>query len=252
MVMGIYHADKIFLGYMTTPESVGIYNVANKIAFLIIAPFWAGAQALGPVFSDYWAKRQIDELNEIYKFSTYLSLFIVGSVAIFLGINIKLILGLFGQEFVTTKTITVTIVLGASLFLTILPGHFAQLVRMSGKTYISTINTFFITVLNLVLNYFFIKKYGFVGAAVGTAISIVWGHLNGFIILKFIYKNKVSPFSTYYFIILIIFAGLSALLYFYNDLFINNLLALSVLSVTGYMFFKDEIHNALKRVKLNN
>ncbi|GAX59186.1 uncharacterized membrane protein [Candidatus Scalindua japonica] len=249
LMLSIDKMDKVFLGYMATTESVGIYNVASKIAFIVVIPFWAGAQVLAPLFSEYWSKNQIKQLNEIYKYSSYLFLFIAGSVVIFLWINIKLILGVFGEQFVNNEAVVVTTILSLSLFLTILPGCFSQLIRMSGKTYLSTINTFLIGSLNFVLNYFLIPEYGMLGAAIATATAVLCGHLNGFIILKFIYKGTVSPFSYNYFLVLATISGVSILVYYSPNLILDNVLAFFIMSLIGYVMFRSELSKVMVKLR---
>ncbi len=87
-----------------------------------------------------------------------------------------------------------------------------------------------------------------VGAAIATAVALLCGHLNGFIILKYFYNFAVSPFSYNYFHILTVMVGLGLLSYFSTNLIINNLLAFIVLSMTGVSIFRKEISYLIKKL----
>jgi len=239
--LGIYEADKIFLGYMTTPDSVGIYNVANRIAFLVIAPFWAGATVVGPLFSEHWSKNKVRDLDEIYKYFTSLFLFVAGSITLFVFINTRFVLGLFGPEFVNDETIAVTLILSFTLFITILPGHYAQLAVMSGRTHLVTLITFGTAFLNVILNYFMIRNYGILGAASATAIALGSASVIGFLVLNFVYKRVVWPFCANYFVALLPVLALATVFYFFKNPYVNNLLTVIVMAVVGYRLFKKEL-----------
>ena len=247
--LGIYEADKIFLGYMMAPESVGIYTVANRIAFLVIAPFWAGATVIGPLFSEYWSKNQVRDLDEIYKYFTSLFLFIVGVAALFIFINIRFLLGLFGPDFVTDETIAVSLILSFTLFLTILPGHYAQFTLMSGRTHLVTLITFGTALLNVVLNYFLIQRYGILGAAGATAIALGSASVIGFLVLNFVYKRAVWPFCTNYFVALLPVLALAAVFYVFKNPYVNNLLTVMVMAVVGYRLFNKELLQLLGKLR---
>lgn len=241
LTVGLYSGDRILLGYLTDPESVGIYHVANRIAFLVIIPFWAGAQAVAPLFSEYWAQNRVKQLGEIYRYWAYVFLFVVGSILVMLWINVGWILRLFGARFGTPETVSVTMILSVSLFLTILPGNISQLLRMSGRNYLWTLNILVVSAMNLILNFILIPRFGVVGAAVATGIALVSGHLIGFILLRTAYKNAFGPFSRNYFVILAAIGALTSIIYFSDRLILNNVLALSALFGLGYPIFKKEL-----------
>jgi len=242
LALTIYETDKIFLGYMTSPESVGIYNVSSRIAFFVIAPFWASAHTFGPYMSEYWSKGQYDKLKGYYQKLTYTFMFLLGSLFSIILINNQFILGLFGQEFTTENSLWIIVIVGAGLLFQMVPGQNGQLYNMTGKTYLAFIDTFLTAILNVTLNYFLIRRYGLIGAALATGISIAFVNLIGLGYFSIVFKNKVHPFCSRYFINLIYMISISSLGFFMrhqNPVYSNWVLFTVIITFGGTMYFRS-------------
>jgi O-antigen/teichoic acid export membrane protein len=211
LALGVFQADKLCLGYLTDPGSLGLYAVASKLAFLAIAPAWAASQTLAPIIAERWSSNRIDELRHTYQRHAEVSLLVTGVAVAAVLVNVRWLLGLFGPELVNADAIRVTQLLSLGLLLSVLPGSQAQLYRMSGRTYLATLNAFSVAVLNVTLNVVLIQRYGVVGAAAATAISLAVGNLSGFVYLKLFFGFRIHPFGERYWVSLAAAAGLVAL-----------------------------------------
>lgn len=210
LALGVFQADKLCLGYLTDPGSLGLYAVASKLAFLAIAPAWAAAQTMAPIISERWSSNQIDELRHTYQRLAEVSLLLTGTAVAAVLVNVRWLLGLFGPELVNADAIRVTQLLSLGLLLTVLPGSQAQLYRMSGRTHLATLNAFSVAALNVTLNLVLIQRYGVVGAAAATAVALAAGNLSGFIYLKLFFGFRIHPFGERYWLSLGAAVGLVA------------------------------------------
>jgi O-antigen/teichoic acid export membrane protein len=101
------------------------------------------------------------------------------------------ILGLFGEEF--TAGATVLTVLAVAKVTQVAVGPSGYVLMMTDHQYLNVFNQVSTAVLNVVLNYVLILRYGIVGAAVATGISI--GVVNVARIVQVWYFEGMTPFS---------------------------------------------------------
>lgn len=209
--LGVYEMDKVFLGFMTDAASVGTYAVASRVAVLVIAPYMAGAQAFAPLVARLWTAGARDVLRDYYQRATVLALVGTGALVGLLFLNLGWILALFGPSLDVAAATTIAQVVALGLLVTVLPGNQAQLYRMSGKTWISAVNMGVITLANVALNLALIPRYGALGAAVASSISIAAANLSGFLFLKLCFGWEIHPVGPRYVSAVLAAGGLALL-----------------------------------------
>jgi len=180
----------IFLGWMDTfilgiyepDESIGIYNVALKLALVTSFSIEAINSSLAPKIANLYVNNLKEKFLSLIKFSTrlnfILTLFIVSVLIIF---N-ESFLSIFGEDF---KAGSIALIILCSIHLiNSSVGSVGIIMQMTGKQkqyqYIAIISL----CINLLLNFILIPKYGINGAAVATAVSLSVWNVSGCVYLK--------------------------------------------------------------------
>jgi O-antigen/teichoic acid export membrane protein len=185
---GILNAtiDRIFITRMVGVSDTGLYSVGYQIGSILALLATAFNQAYSP-----WLFKKLNEgnaryCNKIVK-NTYTYFILILSLAIIMGLSAPIILKvLVGVNFQGSSVFIIWIALGASF-----QGMYYMVVNYIfyvEKTYILAIATFLGAIFNVVLNYFFIKYNGAIGAAQATSLV----HFLTFLMVWFL-SAKVYP-----------------------------------------------------------
>lgn len=162
--------DRIMLGYFGTAQDVGIYKAAAVTAFqltIVLASFNA---IFSPLISDLHNQHRRGELEKLFKtaarwiFTLTLPGFLV--IALF-G---EKIMGVFGSGFI--GGFTPLVVLGAAQLVSASVGSVVFILTMTGHQKVELVNSVTLGLLNVLLNIWLIQRYGMLGAAAATGISI--------------------------------------------------------------------------------
>jgi len=175
----LFWIDSIFLGYFKGATEVGFYNAAIPIISLL----WIVPNLFIPLFfpliTKDFAKKKFEVIREltkqIGKWILILNLPIFLILILFPGAVINL---LFGPSYIFAENALRFLSIGALFFSMGLIS--SQILSMMGKTKLILIDTIFVAILNVVLNFFLIpmpkilfldNSLGLIGAAVATTIS---------------------------------------------------------------------------------
>lgn len=162
--------DILMLGILKDSAAVGYYQVAFQTA-AILGFVMFGVNSLFPsVAADLYHTDRLDELRSTYqvvtKWITYLT--VVGFL--FIVIKSDEILRLFGSSFGQSQQALV--ILGIAFIVAGVVGPTGYLLSMTGYERVELVNNVLIALLNIGLNYVLITRFGIVGAAVSTSISL--------------------------------------------------------------------------------
>jgi O-antigen/teichoic acid export membrane protein len=166
-----YWIDSFSLGYLTDVAQVGFYNAVVPIAMLISIIPDLFIQLFYPLITQEYSKKNFKFIEEISKqvskwiFIITLPLFLL--IFIFPGVIINI---LFGSEYLLAEKALRILSFGA--FFSILAGLLTTLLAMAGKSKTLFMNLLITSILNLILNFIFINKFGINGAAFATCL--VW------------------------------------------------------------------------------
>jgi len=174
--------DIIMLGWLSNSSSVGLYTVATRLVLFIAFFLQITNSTISPKIAALFANNQLKEINIMVKQVTFW-LIVIGVLStvffLFLG---KPILSLWGNEF--TQAYYCLIILCFGQFINVSTGCSGVLLIMSGNekvfSYISGISL----LLNFVFNLVLITKYGIIGAAIATSITIAGENIVRVIIAK--------------------------------------------------------------------
>lgn len=169
------NADAIMIGWLGNSTMVGLYTVAAKIAMLTIFFLQITISAISPKIAHLFAENKLLQLEKLVQNITF-GLTIVALIT--LGIIIlfgKLILGFWGKEFVEGYNSLVILSIGQ--FFNIATGASGAVLMMCGLQNEYARFSVILVILNLAFNYFLIKDFGIVGAAISTSITIIIDNL---------------------------------------------------------------------------
>jgi len=162
--------DRIMIGYYCVPESVGIYSVAAKVAIQIKVVLTCINTSIGPIIADLGNKGRKSEIAFLFKTSTRWIVTLVLPMVLICVLFARNLVGLFGTDFLESRLILV--ILSFAYLIAAGTGSVGVILNMTGRQNIEMVNTFFMLLLNIVLNMWLIRAYGVVGAAIATGLSI--------------------------------------------------------------------------------
>ncbi|WP_266080471.1 flippase [Haladaptatus caseinilyticus] len=162
--------DILMLGILMDSAAVGYYQVAFQTA-AIMGFIMFGVNSLFPsVAADLYHSDRLDELRTTYQIITKWITYLTVVSFLFIVIKSDEILRLFGSSFEQSQM--ALIVLGTAFIVAGVVGPTGYLLSMTGYERVEMVNNVVIAVLNIVLNYVLIGKFGVLGAAFSTSISL--------------------------------------------------------------------------------
>ncbi len=176
-------ADTIMLGVFKTATEVGYYNVASKIAKVIVIILMAINAIAAPKFAEFWEKKDIEGLVKMAKQATKLIFWTTLPFFIFLMVFPGIVLSFFGKDFIASSTCLIILLIG--FFFNAISGSVGLVLLMTGHQVFHQKIIFVGALINIVLNYLLIPKFGINGAAFASAISMIFWNLSfGFKVKK--------------------------------------------------------------------
>ena len=162
--------DILMLSYYLPADQIGIYSIANRLAVLVFFLASSTFAIFSPAIARLLGKDQREDIESLLNKVTRLIL--IGTIPIFLIITIfsKEALTIFGKEF--TAGNTALLILASSFLFNSLIGFAGQILGVMGRSKLILINSLGASILNIVLNYVLIPRYGIIGAAMATGFSI--------------------------------------------------------------------------------
>ncbi len=191
MLMG--WTDTIMLGMLRTTQEVGVYNVALRISTITSISLVAINTIAAPKFAEFWGKKDMEGLGKIARQSTKLIFWMSFPILVIVIIFSKQILSIFGQEFKIGVIALVILTIGQ--FVNAFVGSVGNILQMTGYEGFHQKVVLIGTVLNIILNYFLIPYYGINGAAVASAISMIFWNVT-----MVLFVNSRFNFWTFAFI----------------------------------------------------
>lgn len=178
--------DRVFITNMVGIETTGVYTVGYQIGMIINLLATAFHQAYIPWLyaklneDDHKVKRKIVKFTYVY-FAIILILSIgLSSIApYFLSIIV-------GKEFAQSSIYVVWIAIGYAF-----NGMYLMVVNYifyAKKNYILSIVTFASAMINIILNYFFIRSFGAIGAAQATTLIYLLKFISVWLLSAKVYK----------------------------------------------------------------
>ncbi len=175
-------SDTLVLGIYETDETIGVYNVALKIAMITSFSLQAINSILAPKIATYFKLNQKDKFESLIRFSTKLNFIITTVIVVLILIFHRFILATFGEAFLSGSIILIILCVGQ--LINSFSGSVGIILQMTGhqKKYQNIV--FVALIINLALNFLLTPLYGAFGAAVSTVIGIAYWNFSGAFYLK--------------------------------------------------------------------
>ena len=255
------HTDRILLGVYMSTTDVGIYVAAFFIASLTISIAAAFSFIFLPVISEYFAERDISGISDLFSTVTKWVFLLTFPIVIYLILYGKDVIRLiYGDPYLTGSSALTILSVGIAMFA--LTGMAGSILIAITKTKLNLLSEIIGAVSNIILNILLIPRYGIMGAAIGTSVSISLRNISS---LGFVYRElKIHPYDINYIKIVVISVISLVLLSFvfktYTD-FLWSFLIIIPIFLTIYLIFllitgcldetdKSFIKTLLKKVKI--
>lgn len=183
---GMLMVNKLLINHIADTASVGVYDIGFTFANLVNVLSWAINQAYVPWFFDRM-KDKNSHTGSILKFAENAVLF-YSLVALLISLFIKEVLGIaVTGEFVRGWTV-VPLISFAYVFNGLYFFFVNGLFYNEKSTRYVPLCTLFSAALNIGLNVLLIPRYGIMGSAVATLISLIFSS-----VVVFLVSNRVEP-----------------------------------------------------------
>ena len=179
--------DIIMLGMFRTEDEVGIYNVAQKIAMFVSLPLMAINTIAAPKFAEFWGKKDLKGLTKVAKQSTKMIFWFSFPVVLCFLLFPELLMGMFGESFKAGTLALIFLTLGQ--FVNAISGSVGYILQMTGNQVYYQNVILIGSIINILMNFVLIPIYGITGAAIASAVSMVyWNVAFGYKVKKILGK----------------------------------------------------------------
>lgn len=174
--------DTFVMGVYETDSNVGIYNVCIKIATITSFTLLAINSILAPKIAKSYAEGNEAHYKKLIRFSTKLNFLVSSFVIVGILLFNKLLLSIFGPEFIKGQTIL--FILCAGQMVNSFSGSVGIILQMIGKQKVYQNFVISALLINLILTILLTPIYGGIGAATATVISMAFWNLGCAFYLK--------------------------------------------------------------------
>lgn len=250
--------DALMIGHFIGLDSTAVYAMAVYLSALVAIPGDSISKISMPLLSTSWKNKRMDEIDNLYKKTSNTQFLLGGLLLLLMWGSIENFYELQREEYANGKY--VFLILGFAKLANMTFGVNGQIISISKYYRFDTTTAFILGLLTVLTNYLFIPKWGIIGAAMATAITIV-----AFNLVRYIYvliKLKLQPFSSITFKISLILA----MAFFLNEflpkidniyldtVYRSSLLALSVIVPAYYLKVSTDLNEYilknLRRIKI--
>ncbi|MCD6216008.1 MAG: flippase [Candidatus Aenigmarchaeota archaeon] len=185
--------DRVMIGFFGSEVDVGIYNAAAMTASQASIFLGSFAPIFLPSIAELSNKNQFHNLEILLKAVTkWIFIFTLPLSMIFILFP-KEIMGIFGPDFIDGWAVLV--LLSVAQLLNASTGPIGSILTMSGRQKVELINSIFLGVSNAVLNIFLIQRYGVLGAAIATGLSLILVNIARLLEVYFFYRMHPYRYS---------------------------------------------------------
>jgi O-antigen/teichoic acid export membrane protein len=234
LIMTMYWANTLMIGYFKSPDEVGLYNVATPLASQLTIVLTSLGFLYTPIIANLYSNNRMKELGRIYAVSTKWSF--MGSLPLFVALFMfpEVILELlYGHRYVDAAMALKILALGS--FVNAITGNKYQTLMAVGKTS-SLMRVFLIGgLVNVILNAVLIPPYGIVGAAIANSSGVAISNILLTIILYSTFK--IHPITKNYLKSVAIAIGCIILIYIISlniTIYVLTLIEILILFVAAY------------------
>ncbi len=181
--------DNIFINYFIGTKSLTSYALASQLVVLVGFTLNAVNVFLAPTISKLFFKNKKNELQKKLKLISKINLFSGILSTGFILLFGKNILSIYGISVLESYSVVLILTIG-SLF-HVLCGSVTYLMIMTKIEKIAAVLTGLSAIMNMVFNFLLIPKYGIIGCAISTTVSVIFYNIiSTFFIMR---KLELDP-----------------------------------------------------------
>ncbi len=162
--------DTLMLGYFRPASEVGIYRAVSQTALLLMIFLNSLNSIFSPQIAALFHNEHRQKMKQLHRVATRWSFSLTFPLFLLICAAGKDILHFFGSDF--TVGWAPLVILGAGQLLNAGTGGVGYMLIMSGHQYLKLISDVVLVAMNILLNILLIPKWGILGAAAATSISI--------------------------------------------------------------------------------
>lgn len=187
--------DILMLGYFYSASEVGIYRAASQTAFLMVLFNRSLTTIFAPMIANLHSQGEKQQLKSLFQTATRWNLSLTLPIFIIVVVASRQILQVFGMDFVAGWPMLIILAAG-QLTRAGAGGLAIQMLTMTGHQYLKLQGDILLAGANLILNFLLIPKYGSLGAAIATGISIAG--VNFLQVAQVSYFLKIQAYNSSY------------------------------------------------------
>jgi len=184
--------DILMLTKLTNYETVAYYGSALKLTMIIAIVLASVNSVIAPQISEHYFSKKFDLMKDNIKKGT--RLIFLATMPLILGLALlpTLALSFFGSDYISAKNALLILLIGQVV--NAFCGSVGIYLNMTGKQKIFQLILVSALLLNIILNFILIPKFGMTGAAIATSSSmILWNLIAVFYVYK---KDGIKIFLT--------------------------------------------------------
>lgn len=187
MMQGV---DIILIGKFLDFNAVAYYSVAVKLTMIISLALSSVNAVNSPTIAKLNTLKDSEGLKQNLKKASRLIFILTIPAIIILAMFSGLVLGLFGEDYILAQNALYILLIGQTV--NALCGSVGVYMNMTNRQRILQNLLIIAFFINLILNWVLIPKYGMIGAAVATSISMIFWNVAGVVYLLF--KDNIKTY----------------------------------------------------------
>jgi O-antigen/teichoic acid export membrane protein len=211
--IGIKMVDQVIMGHYLSLSSIGIYATSIFMVSIMEVPINSLERISNTIVANSWATNDIVNIKKIYYDSVRVLMLVGGYLMSGLICCSNSIFQLLPQEFEIGKNCM--IVMAICSFFNLSTGINSTIIATSHKYFVISLFLFVLITTSVITNSLLIPKYGIIGSAYSTFISI--GTYNLLKVIYLWYRLKMLPYNKTSLIILMTIIVSFTLIYFIPD-----------------------------------
>lgn len=238
-IMG--NSDKLMINSICGPKYAAMYGIAYTCSMAVTLLRNALNNAWTPWFYKKMSEKKYDTIKKVTNY--YIFWFSLGSLGVCLfGREIVMIMG--GKQYLEATSLLPIIMLGC--YYNFLNVFYVNIEFYEKKTYMISVITIMTTILNIALNYIYIRKYGYIAAAYTTAFCNFLIVLLHFLVTRKM-NNKLICDSKLIFILVFAGLGICMLCIYSYELMILRIVLIVIALIVGLFLLKNTMNVFARR-----
>jgi len=187
----VHWTDILMIGHFLPTESVGVYKVTIQIATLVTISISSFNSIFATTISTLYHQKKHIRLQLLFKNITRWGFYFGLLIFLIISTSPSEILQLFGKDFILGKNSLLVLALGQLVNVAV--GATGFMLIMTNREKLESLNAICVLILNIILNFILIPKFGILGAAIASATSL--SLINIVRIIEIRFSLKIHPFN---------------------------------------------------------